>query len=400
MPRYVVCLIAVVLPVFVIVGFIDHGSAQDLASIPGDLQAFFSEHFGDNDIEYFDMIWSTITTHYPELTELSQSELSGIYFDSFYGVGYYADSYVIKFTILHLSESETHLFVRIEGRGETIWRIRREEHVRYGIINMFLRWNDHAKQFEALDVQGGIPLHDNVSVEVLHLGNDVVAVYILGSSGAGLIGEFSVYRYTQDMGYECVWHIDEPYVEVTKSPTSARVTVTMLDAWNDFPISDLRNLDNASILSLLRRYEVEYSWDDSACTFVETSKREVFHELAVVNHFLKALKEQRFEKAKEYLDESIGVQPEILLSVFGSFLTGHMVIPYLYQSDEWADLAGYEPRLSGRLLTVLGISRPDEIGWLIDHDLIESIAVFEFAEGETLKILHIHIHDPRILTDN
>lgn len=389
-----------ILTIFVLgltlIGWTGHGLGHEIDNKSTDLQTFFSTHFGNNDVHYFDAIWDVLKFQYPELDGIPDDKSSRVYITSDLEASYLTDTHTIEFTVLPILETENHLYVRFRGWGDLFWEAERLE---YGIGNVFLRWDHLDRSFEVIEVQGEIHANDFVTASVLQLDDKDAAVVLSGASGAaGRVGDFAVYRYNKGAGYECVWHIANPNVYVVESSTPARVKLTSFGNWDGFPIDDLDYLDMASLFALMRRYEFVYSWDGNANTFVETSQDEIFHELAVVNHFLKALKDKRFEHAVEYVREEFDVQASAFLDNVESLLTGHM-IPRFYGAAALAELIGYKPQYSDNLLAVVVIDKPEEREWSIRNDQIEFLAIFELTEEEPLQISSVHFCDPYDLPD-
>ena len=165
----------------------------------------------------------------------------------------------------------------------------------------------------------------------------------------------------------------------------------MFGSWDGFPVSDLGFLPTGMLFDLARRWEVVFTWDRSVGSFIETSSREVMHGLAVVNHFLQALKEGQFAKAAQFVGEGFDMEMEALADDATRLLTYHL-IPSYNLSVSWKDLIRYEPRVSENMLAVLVIKTPDVTSWPVREDLVEAIAVFELTSEEPLRILYVHFY--------
>lgn len=389
MSRLTTCLLATML-VLAVLGAPGCGSAQGGGSTLGELQAFFARNFGDSDILYLDSIWNILICKHPELENVPGDEPTRIYVDNDHLASSYTEDYSLEFTVLPLSESETHLFVRFYGWGELFWDLEFEDRT----AELFLRWNAGDRFFEAIDIddQCEIFLNDRIAAGVLQLDSEDAAVYLWGSSGAaGWFGDFAVYRFAEETGYECVLHTGSPHVVISESPAPAQVTVTMFGSWDGFPVSDLGFLPTGMLFDLARRWEVVFTWDRSVGSFIETSSREVMHGLAVVNHFLQALKEGQFAKAAQFVGEGFDIEMEALADDATRLLTYHL-IPSYNLSVSWKDLIRYEPRVSENMLAVLVIKTPDVTSWPVREDLVEAIAVFELTSEEPLRILYVHFY--------
>ena len=392
MSRKIKCSLTIFVLALTFIWLVGNGSAHEMAL--SDLQIFFSRHFGDSDVQFFDVVWDTLISRYPELAGLPEDESPRIYLGDDLEATYSTDNYTIEFTVLPVLETENHLYVRFRGWGDFFWEIERLD---YGIGSVFLRWDHLDSSFEVIEVQGEIHANDFVTASVLQLDDKDVAVVLSGASGAaGRVGDFAVYRYNEGAGYECVWHVDNPFVYILESSTSARVVAIEFESWDGFPISDLDALDMASLYALTRQYDVVYSWDANINSFVETSRDEIFHELAVVNHFMKAIEGKEFDKAADYVIEEFNYYDPSFLENVGMLLNRHMVPRPYGAAERLADLIGYRPKTSDNLLAVAGVEEQEERVWSIRNDQIDFLAIFELTKEEPLKILSVHFYDYRL----
>ena len=128
-----------ILTIFVLgltlIGWTGHGLGHEIDNKSTDLQTFFSTHFGNNDVHYFDAIWDILKSQYPELEGLPDNESPRVIIGSDFEASYYTDKYTIEFTVLPV-ESENHLYVRYNGLEDFFWE---KERMQYDICNMFIR---------------------------------------------------------------------------------------------------------------------------------------------------------------------------------------------------------------------------------------------------------------------
>lgn len=359
-----------------------------------DLQLFFAKHYGKQENQYFDRIWDVLSSHAPELTKLPMLDEPKIIIRSDFESKYSTDNYFIEFTILPVLESEKHLYVHLTGWGDLFREPSKEGSWQNRMMSVFLQWDDNSGSFKAIDVKGKIHTNDHILANVFHLDDEDVAVALSGVSGAsGIIGDFAVYRYDAGMGYECVWHADNPFVYMLESHSPAQMVATELESWKGFPIYDLDALDTSSRYALKREYKVVYSWDARLGAFKETSRDEIFHEFAVVNHFMKSLKDGEFDKIVDYIVEDFDPHDPSFLENSRLLFSQHIVPRPFRATESLANLVGYQPKASSHLLAVVAIKEPKEIVWSIQNDQIESLAFFEFSKADPLKIRATHFYD-------
>ena len=96
-------------------------------------------------------------------------------------------------------------------------------------------------------------------------------------------GDFVVYRYDGEIGYQTVsvWH--NPIAEVINDSRPARVQVRDYVGWDGFPMIDL---DNPSMVELelhARQFDITYVWNSDSSNFMEVDKTEIFARLQKPN---------------------------------------------------------------------------------------------------------------------
>lgn len=205
-------------------------------------------------------------------------------------------------------------------------------------------------------------------------------------------GDFVVYRYDGEIGYQTVsvWH--NPIAEVINDSRPARVQVRDYVGWDGFPMIDL---DNPSMVELelhTRQFDITYVWNSYSSNFMEVDKTEIFREIAVANHFLKTLQDRDPIGAAQFIDERVHFLYPVLWEDFEPLLSRDSFGRH-HAAEVYADLIGYTPKYSENLVAIVAADQDRKWRYSFEDEDIESIAIFELTEEEPFKILAVYVYN-------
>lgn len=319
--------------------------------------------------EVFQLLFSSLTELYPQLEGISfQGGILHHYNGEFY---LYARDYFLSLTYLQETEAGEHFFVHVQ-------------HSLAGEVATVLSWDG---SFVPVSLWDAVPVNKYLQAEPLKLDKGIQGLGIRGSTGdvVGRRGEYTIYRYHPGEGYECIWTLPTPSVEIQETLPLELLAIEYVNWDETFPFHDLSSYCPICLGLFSRKIGTRYYWDQGQNTLLPVGREEVLGDLAVVNHLLQALKENNLEAAASFVTQDFY---DTLSQISLSFLfSSHLfVYPDIY---EWAYRVGYEGE--GPLVNML-FSRVDQGGLDLLEEEVMYVVLFALTETHPPLVKDIYVH--------
>lgn len=317
--------------------------------------------------DLFTSLFVTLTEYHPALEGISYQGGSLHHYNGDYFL--YTKEYSLYFTPLHVEAHGLHFFIHLQ-------------HQFVDDVGTILAWDG---AFTAVPLLDPIPLYNYLVAEGLYLDETRRGIGIQGATGAvvGRMGEYFIYQYHSGEGYRRIWTLPTPSVKILETRPLQLFTIEYTNWDETFPFHDLSSYCSICLGLFSRQFGTLYRWEKEKGTFVKGEPQEIFGELAVVNHLLKALMEQDLEEAAPFVTRNLLEEMDILSLPFLS--EGHLfVYPDIY---EWAPKVNYSG--AGPLVNIL-FSRNMKGELDLLEDEIEYVVLFALTETDPPLVRDIY----------
>lgn len=272
--------------------------------------------------------------------------------------------------------------------------------------NIFAVWHEGKGKFRpiASDYQPTAILPYYLTFKPIELEQDLKGI-VLDTSFRHRMS-YVVLMYDEKEGYKKAWDFSGEGFLYIDYDQAGLVKHHEFSAWDDSFPKTLRGYPTSFFPEVLRVKEHTYLWNKENNTFNEIEQQEIFSRVAVINHFLKALKEGNTSHALEFIKDGVPLREiikeekicllEILdvnnTDIFIYKIDGTKLGAWDLPQVDFLEKIDLEP--TGRPIVIMALAKQKENGAdipLSPEDIIK-LAVWEFSHSRPWKITSMIVY--------